>query len=164
MQLATTILTLSLLVIMSVFTGTAMAAEGDNNPQITIIRADSLTSAKGPSANFTGNVRVESVFTANDSAPYGVSYVTFEPGARTAWHSHTVGQRLIITAGIGRVQQWGGPMLEVRVGDAVWFPAGVKHWHGASPTESMTHVSLAGALNGKSSDWMEKVTDEQYTK
>ena len=140
-----------------------MAAEGDNNPQITVVRYDSLPSSKGPSANFTGNVRVKPIFPATDSALYSAAYVTFEAGARTAWHSHTVGQRLIITDGVGRVQQWGGPVVEVRTGDAVWFPPGVKHWHGASPTESMTHVSLAGALNGKSSDWMEKVSDEQYT-
>ena len=164
MQFTTAILTISLLAIMSVFTGTAMAAEGDSNPQITIIRADSLTSSKGPSKNFTGNVRVEPIFPANDSATYSASYVTFEPGARTAWHTHPVGQRLIITAGVGWVQQWGGPVVEVRAGDAVWFPPGVKHWHGASPTESMTHISLAGALNGKSAEWMEKVSDEQYTK
>lgn len=163
MRLTPAILTLSLFVAMSV-TGTAMAAESDSNPQITVIRADSLPSSKGSSANFTGDVRVESVFSATAAAPYGVSYVTFEPGARTAWHSHTVGQRLIITSGIGLVQQWGGPIIEVRVGDAVWFPAGVKHWHGASPTESMSHISLAGALNGKSSDWMEKVSDEQYSR
>ena len=164
MRLATAILTLSLLVSMSAFTGTAMAAEGDNNPQITIIRADSLTSSKGPVTNFTGNVRLEPVFTANDSAPYSISHVTFEPGARTAWHAHSAGQRLIITAGVGWVQQWGGPIVEVRAGDAVWFPPGVKHWHGASPTESMTHISLAGAIKGKSTEWMEKVSDEQYIK
>ena len=149
---------------MSFFSGAALAAEEDNNPQITIIRAASLSSAKGPNTNFTGNVRLENIFPANDSAPYSASYVTFEPGARTAWHAHPAGQRLIITAGVGWVQQWGGPVVEVRAGDAVWFPAGVKHWHGASPTESMTHLSLAGALKGKSTEWMEKVSDEQYTR
>lgn len=164
MRLATAILTLSLLVTMSVFSGTAMAAEGSNNPQIAIMRADSLPSSKGPSTNFTGNVRVEPIFPANESAPYSASYVTFEPGARTAWHAHPAGQRLIITAGIGWVQQWGGPIVEVRTGDAVWIPPDVKHWHGASPTESMTHISLAGAVKGKNAEWMEKVSDEQYTK
>jgi 4-carboxymuconolactone decarboxylase len=164
MRLTTAILTLSLLVSMSAFAGTAMATEGDNNPQIIIIRADSLPSSKGPSTNFTGNVRVEPVFPANDSASYSVSYVTFEAGARTAWHSHPAGQRLIITAGVGWVQQWGGPVVEVRTGDAVWFPPNVKHWHGASPTESMTHISLAGNISGRNAEWMEKVTDEQYAK
>jgi 4-carboxymuconolactone decarboxylase len=164
MRLPRVILTLSLLVFLSASNGTVMAAEVDNNPQIIIKRADSLTSSKGPSTNFTGNVRVEPVFPANDAAPYSVSYVTFEPGARTAWHSHPAGQRLLITAGVGWVQQWGGPVVEVRTGDAVWFPPGVKHWHGASPTESMTHISLAGALSGKSSEWMEKVSDDQYTR
>jgi len=162
MRLTTAILTLSLLVIMGVFSGTAVTAEVDKNPQIAVIRADSIPSSKGPSTNFTGNVRLERVFPATDSAPYSVSYVTFEAGARTHWHSHPAGQRLLITAGVGRVQQWGGPIIEVRTGDAVWFPPDIKHWHGASPTKSMTHSSLAGAIAGKNSEWMEKVSDEQY--
>ena len=130
----------------------------------TITRAGSLPSTKGPAEYFTGNVRVERLFAANESAPYSGAYVTFEPGARSNWHTHPAGQRLIVTAGVGRTQEWGGPVVEVRAGDHIWCPPGVKHWHGASPTQAMTHIALTGTRDGKSVEWMEKVTDEQYGK
>jgi quercetin dioxygenase-like cupin family protein len=127
-----------------------------------ITRSGSQPSAKGPAEYFTGNVRIAPLFPENDSAPYSGAYVTFQPGARTAWHTHPTGQRLIVTDGVGWVQEWGGPIEEVRAGDVVWFPPGVKHWHGASPTTAMTHIALTGVLDGKGVEWMEKVTDEQY--
>lgn len=131
---------------------------------IQIDKAGAQPSYKGSAEYFTGNVRVDPIFKANDTAPYSGGYVTFEPGARTAWHTHPAGQRLIITAGVGWVQEWGGTIVEVRPGDAVWFPPGVKHWHGAAATSSMTHIALSGILEGKSVQWMEKVSDEQYMK
>ena len=130
----------------------------------TVTRAGAQPSTKGPAEYFTGNVRVEPVFPANESAPYSVSYVTFEPGARSNWHTHPAGQRLLVTHGVGRTQEWGGPVVEVRAGDHVWCSPGVKHWHGASPTTAMTHIALSGARDGKQVEWMEKVTDEQYGK
>ncbi|MDT8899709.1 cupin domain-containing protein [Anaeroselena agilis] len=130
----------------------------------TIIRAGSQPSLKAPDAYFTGNVRIDPLFEANESAQYSAAYVTFEPEARTAWHTHPTGQRLIITAGVGWIQDEGGPIVEIRPGDAVWWPAGVKHWHGASPTTAMTHIALTGMLEGKNVEWLEKVTDEQYRK
>lgn len=130
----------------------------------TVTRAGSQPSAKGPAEYFTGNVRVEPVFAANESAPYSGAYVTFEPGARSNWHTHPTGQHLMVTYGVGRTQVWGGPIVEVRAGDHVWCPPGVKHWHGASPTSAMTHIALTGTRDGKNVEWMEKVTDEQYGK
>ncbi len=122
----------------------------------------SQPSQKGPAEYFTGNVRIDPQFTAPDPARVSVASVTFEPGARTAWHSHPAGQTLIVTAGCGRVQSWGGSIEEIRPGDVVWAPPGEKHWHGAAPTTAMTHLSIVEQLNGISADWMEKVSDEQY--
>jgi quercetin dioxygenase-like cupin family protein len=116
-------------------------AAGQTNQSQTITRAGSQPSIKGPAEWFTGNVRVEPVFPPNESAPYAGAYVTFEPGARSHWHSHPTGQNLIVTHGVGRTQEWGGPVVEVRAGDHIWCPPGVKHWHGASPTTAMTHRS-----------------------
>jgi 4-carboxymuconolactone decarboxylase len=130
----------------------------------TVTRAGAQPSTKGPAEYFTGNVRVEPLFAANESAPYSGAIVTFEPGARSNWHTHPSGQRLIVTQGVGRTQEWGGPIVEVRAGDHVWCPPGVKHWHGASPTTAMTHLALTGTRDGKNVEWMEKVTDEQYGK
>lgn len=130
----------------------------------TVTRAGSPPSTKGPAEYFTGNVRVEPLFAANESAPYSGAYVTFEPGARSNWHTHPTGQRLIVTQGVGRTQEWGGPITEIRAGDHIWCPPGVKHWHGASPTTAMTHIALTGARDGKNVEWMEKVTDQQYGK
>ena len=122
----------------------------------------SQPSGKGPDANFTGNVRVDPLFQAPAPARgYGGS-VTFEPGARSAWHTHPLGQTLIVTAGCGLVQSWGGPVRKIRPGDVVWCPPGEKHWHGATPGTAMTHIAIVEMLDGKAVDWMEKVTDEHY--
>ncbi len=127
-----------------------------------IKRAGSQASAKGPADWFTGIVRIDPLFTAPQPARVAGAQVTFEPGARTAWHTHPLGQTLIVTSGCGRVQRWGGAIEEIRPGDVVWFPPGEKHWHGAAPTTSMTHIAIQEQLDGKAVDWMEKVSDEQY--
>jgi quercetin dioxygenase-like cupin family protein len=127
-----------------------------------IKRNGSQPSGKGPTDYFTGTVRVDPLFAAPAPARVSGASVTFEPGARTAWHTHPLGQTLIVTAGLGRVQREAGPIEDIRPGDVVWFSPGEKHWHGASPTTAMTHIALAEALNGKVVDWMEKVSDEQY--
>ena len=127
-----------------------------------IKRSGSQPSAKGPPEWFTGSVRIDPLF--NPPAParaFGAS-VTFEPGARTAWHTHPLGQTLIVTAGSGRTQRWGGPIEEIRPGDVVWIPPGEKHWHGATPTTAMTHIAIQEQLEGKAVDWMEQVSEEQY--
>ncbi len=129
-----------------------------------IKRSGSQPSGRGPTEYFTGTVRVDPLIEADAPARIFAASVTFEPGARTAWHTHPLGQTLIVTAGCGRVQRWGGPIEEIRPGDVVWFPPGEKHWHGAAPTTAMTHISIVEHLDGKSADWMEKVTDEQYGK
>ena len=127
-----------------------------------IKRCGSQPSAKGPADWFTGTVRVDPLFEAADPARVRGASVTFEPGARTAWHTHPLGQTLIVTTGVGRVRKWGGPVEEIRPGDVVWFEPEEKHWHGGSPTVAMTHIAIQEALNGKVVDWMEKVSDEQY--
>lgn len=127
-----------------------------------IKRIGSQPSGKGPSEYFTGTVRIDPLFGATDPARAAGACVTFEPGARTAWHTHPLGQTLIVTAGSGRVQRWGGLIEEIRPGDVVWFPPGEKHWHGASPTTAMTHIAIQEHLDGKAVDWMEKVSDDQY--
>ncbi len=127
-----------------------------------IKRNGSQPSSKGPAEYFTGNVRIDPMFQAPDPARVSVASVTFEPGARTAWHSHPLGQTLIVSAGCGRVQRWGSPNEEIRPGDVVWILPGEKHWHGASPTTAMTHISIVEQLQGKAPNWMEKVSDEQY--
>jgi quercetin dioxygenase-like cupin family protein len=127
-----------------------------------IKRSGSQPSAKGPSEWFTGTVRIDPLFQAPDPALVQGASVTFEPGARTAWHTHPLGQTLIVTAGCGWTQCWGGPIEEIRPGDVVWCPAGTKHWHGATPSTAMTHIAIVEALDGKTVEWMEKVTDEQY--
>ena len=127
-----------------------------------INRAGSQPSNKGPTDWFTGTVRVDPLFQAPTPARVGAAKVTFEPGARTAWHTHPLGQTLIVTDGLGLVQRDGGPIEEIRPGDIVWFPPGERHWHGASPTNAMTHIAVQESLNGKAVDWMEHVTDEQY--
>ncbi len=127
-----------------------------------IKRNGAKPSAKGPADWFTGAVRIDPLFQAPDPARVAGASVTFEPGARTAWPTHPLGQTLIVTFGAGRVQRWGGTVEEIRPGDVVWFPPGEKHWHGASPTTAMTHIAVQEALNGKVVDWMEQVSDEQY--
>jgi quercetin dioxygenase-like cupin family protein len=128
----------------------------------TISRAGSQASSKGPAEYFTGNVTVTHLFPANASAPYSGAYVTFEAGARSAWHTHPAGQRLVVTAGVGRTAEWGGRIQEFKAGDIIWCPPGVKHWHGASPAAAMTHLALTNSVNNKAVEWMEKVTDAQY--
>jgi quercetin dioxygenase-like cupin family protein len=127
-----------------------------------IKRAGSQPSTKGPSEWFTGTVRIDPLFAAPDPARAAGATVTFEPGARTAWHMHPLGQTLIVIAGFGRVQRWGGPVEEIRPGDVVSIAPGEKHWHGASPTTAMTHIAIQEKLDGKAVEWLEKVSDEQY--
>jgi quercetin dioxygenase-like cupin family protein len=127
-----------------------------------IKRSGSQASASGPEEYFTGRVRVDPLFQAPAPARVMGASVTFEPGARTAWHTHPLGQTLIVTADSGLAQRWGGPIEEIRPGDVVWFSPGEKHWHGAAPTTAMTHLAIQEALDGKPVDWLEKVTDEQY--
>src|SRR6187397_2589995 len=127
-----------------------------------IIRLGAQPSGKGPAEWFTGTVRIDPLFQPNDHRRAAAAMVTFEPGARTAWHTHPLGQTLIVTAGVGWVQREGGPVEEIRPGDIVWFPPGLKHWHGATATTAMTHIAIQEAQSGKMVDWMEKVSDEQY--
>jgi quercetin dioxygenase-like cupin family protein len=127
-----------------------------------IKRNGSQPSIKGQAEYFTGHVRIDPLFQAPDPARASVASVTFELGARTAWHSHPLGQTLIVTAGSGLVQSWGNPVEKIQPGDVVWSPPGEKHWHGAAPTTTMTHISIVEQLEGKSADWMEQVSDEQH--
>ena len=143
--------------------GTSTAAARGAEPALRITRAGTQPSARGPAENFTGAVRVDPLFPANAPARASGASVTFEPGARSAWHTHPLGQTLIVTAGLGRVQLWGGAIEEIRPGDVVWIPPGQKHWHGASPTTAMTHLVVQEALDGKVVEWMEKVSDAQYS-
>jgi 4-carboxymuconolactone decarboxylase len=151
--LAATIISFSLL---------ASSTLAQDSQMIKIARKGSQPSRQGPAENFTGSVRVDPLFQPNAQVRAAGSLVTFESGARTAWHSHPLGQILIVTAGTGRVQRWGDPVDEIRQGDVVWIPPGQKHWHGAAPNSSMAHIAIVEALDGKSADWMEKVTDAQY--
>ncbi len=126
-----------------------------------IKRSGSQPSGKGPSEYFTGTVRIDPLFSANPPARVVGASVTFEPNARTAWHTHPLGQTLIVTAGCGLAQRWGGPIEQIRPGDVIWFPPGEKHWHGAMPATAMTHIAIQEQLEGRTVDWMEKVSDEQ---
>ncbi len=127
-----------------------------------ITRSGSQPSNKGQTEYFTGSVRIDPLFQAEAPARARGASVTFEPGARTAWHTHPLGQTLIVTTGRGLAQRWGGPIEEIRPGDVIWFPAGEKHWHGATTATAMTHIAVQEQLDGKTVDWMEKVSDEQY--
>lgn len=129
-----------------------------------IIKNGTQPSVSGPAEWFTGTVRIDPLFAAIEPARTGGAYVTFEPSARTAWHNHPLGQTLVVTAGLGRVQRWGGPIEEIRPGDIVQFAPGEKHWHGAAPTTSVTHIAIQEYLDGVAADWMEHVSDEQYQK
>lgn len=135
---------------------------GSNLQPLKIARVGSQASGKGPADNFSGAVRVDPLFQANPPTRASGAYVTFEPGARSAWHTHPLGQTLIVTAGVGRVQRWGGPVEEIRPGDVIWPPPGVKHWHGAAPTTAMTHIAIQENVDGKVVEWLEKVSDGQY--
>ena len=170
-RLVATILSLSVLALASADASQPSATSGGSAPQaasnaesqmISITRIGSQPSAKGSAEYFTGVVRIDSRFQRSNPARVGGGIVTFEPGARTAWHAHPLGQTLIVTAGAGLIQQWGGPIQEMKQGDVVWIPPGVKHWHGATATTAMTHIAIAEQLAGKSAEWMEKVSDEQY--
>mgnify|MGYP001561839622 CR=1 FL=1 len=127
-----------------------------------ISRVGVTPSLKGPEDWFTGIVRVDPLFAAEDPGRVTGATVTFEPGARTAWHTHPAGQTLIVTSGFGRVQREGGPIEEIRPGDVVWFPAGEKHWHGAAPGVAMTHIAIQEVIDGSAVTWMEKVSEAQY--
>jgi quercetin dioxygenase-like cupin family protein len=143
--------------------GVAATAADQDSLTVRVARAGSRPSAPGPAENFTGAVRIDPAFDAAGPRRAAGAIVTFEPGARTAWHVHPLGQTLIVTAGVGRVQQWDRPMQEIRPGDVVTIPAGAKHWHGAAPTTAMTHLAIHEALDGQVVRWMEQVSDEQYT-
>ncbi|WP_163998367.1 cupin domain-containing carboxymuconolactone decarboxylase family protein [Pyxidicoccus caerfyrddinensis] len=138
------------------------APPGDGAQSLQIARAGSQPSREGPAENFTGAVRVDPLFQAKAPARASGAAVTFEPGARSAWHTHPLGQILYVSEGVGRVQRWGDPVEEIRQGDVVWIPPGQKHWHGAAPDSRMTHVAVSEHLEGRSVDWMEKVTDAEY--
>jgi 4-carboxymuconolactone decarboxylase len=142
--------------------GAAPTASVQDSQTIKITRSGSQPSQKGPAENFTGSVRIDTQFQAIAPGRAFGARVTFAPGARTAWHSHPLGQTLIVTAGVGRVQRWGGPVEDIRQGDVVWIPPGQKHWHGASPNTAMSHIAIVEQLDGKTTDWMEKVSDAQY--
>lgn len=152
------LLSASSIVLTAVAAGQAKAEEGG---QI-FYPAGSQAAFDGPEKIFTGKVRVQPVFPENDTAHYSGAFVTFEPGARTAWHLHPGGQHIVVTEGIGRTGTWDGKVVEVKAGDALWCPPGIKHWHGAAPHTAMTHFVVTGSLDGKNVEWQEKVTDDQY--
>ena len=137
-------------------------SENIKEEHMEITRNGSRPSAKGSADWFTGAVRVAPLFQPHAPTRTSAADVTFEPGARTAWHTRPLGQTLIVTSGMGRVQRWGGPIEEIRPGDVVWFPPGEKHWHGASPTTALTHIAVQEAVDGKVVDWLEHVSDDQY--
>ena len=161
--LATTVLSLSMFVLALAQSGpTKDPAAGGGAQTMKIIRMGSQSPQQGPAEYFTGSVRVELLFPVSEPSRISSARVTFEPGARSAWHTHPLGQTLIVTSGMGRTQRWGGPVEEIRPGDVVWIPPGEKHWHGASPTTAMTHIAIQEKLDGKPVDWLEHVTAEQY--
>jgi quercetin dioxygenase-like cupin family protein len=141
---------------------TLAASEASTPPVQSVAPAGSQPSAEGPAETFTGRVRIDPVWTADERLNAAGLWVTFEPGARSHWHTHPAGQRLVVVSGVGRVQQWGQPVQEIRPGDVVTCPPGVKHWHGAAPTTAMTHLAVVGVLDGKNVEWMEAVSDAQY--
>jgi len=143
------------------FSGSGYA---EHSKSMTITRNGSQPSSKGAAQYFTGTVRIDPLFGAKEPSRTSGAYVTFEPGARTAWHTHPLGQFLIVTAGTGWVQQEGGEKHEIKPGDVIWTPPGVKHWHGGSATTHMTHIAITESLDGKNVEWMEKVSDDQYGK
>ena len=169
--LTTTVLRVVLLVALGVQTHQGVAAPGPDAPAagpsadaqtIRITRVGSQPSTSGPAERFTGSVRIDYLFQPSEPSRSSGAYVTFEPGARTAWHTHPLGQTLIVTAGSGWVQQWGGRIEGIRPGDVVRIPPGKKHWHGATATTGMTHLAIQEQHEGRTVDWMEKVSDEQY--
>lgn len=163
-QLATTVMSVALLALGFAPVGQTQVSSGNDARIVEVRRNGSQPSTKGPADNFTGSVRITPLFEAREPSRMAGGSVTFEPSARTAWHTHPLGQTLIVTAGSGSVQQWGRPIQEIRLGDVVQIPPGVKHWHGATATTAMTHIALQEQLDGKNVDWMEQVSDEQYRK
>jgi len=158
-MLATALLVSQLTPIVAQTLGSGAAMSG---PSLVVSRAGTRSPSQGSTENFTGSVKVDFLFPAEDPNRASGAYVTFAPGARTAWHTHPLGQTLVVTAGVGRVQRWGGPIEEIRPGDVVRIPPGVKHWHGAAPDSAMTHLAVQEQQNGKSVEWAEKVRDDQY--
>lgn len=137
-------------------------AKENNAMSQKVTKNGTQTSIKGSDKFFTGDVRIDPLFPATSPSRTSGAYVTFEPGARSAWHTHPLGQTLVVTSGVGFTQEWGGPIVEIHPGDVITCPPGVKHWHGASPHNAMTHLSVVEELDGKNVEWLEKVTDEQY--
>lgn len=142
----------------------ATAAFAETEKQVKIQRSGSQPSRQGPEDYFTGKVRIDAPFAGSEPARVGGATVTFEPGARTVWHTHPLGQTLIVTQGRGWIQVWGDEIQEMNQGDIVWIPEDVKHWHGATPDTAMTHIAIAESLNGSPVDWLEQVSDAQYQK
>ncbi|AVY66244.1 (R)-mandelonitrile lyase [Xanthomonas translucens] len=138
------------------------AATDEDAKMISLTRVGTATSAIGPEAYFTGAVLIDALFQGAAPARVGGASVSFEPGARTVWHTHPLSQTLIVTAGVGRVQEWGKPVQEIHPGDVVWIPPGVKHWHGASAQVAMTHIAITEAVDGSLVTWLEPVSDSQY--
>lgn len=157
MKFAATVVSLSVLASACAEIGIAQSSQ-----TIQIKRLASPTPALGPVEHFTGSVRIDPLFEANDASGTSSALVTFAPGSRTAWHSHALGQTLIVTSGSGRVQSWGDPIQDIRQGDVVWIPPGKKHWHGAAPNSSMSHIGIVEHADGKGTEWMEAVSDSQY--
>jgi 4-carboxymuconolactone decarboxylase len=143
-------------------TRTAPPTSAPDSQLITVMHSGAQPSRKAPADHFTGSVRIDPLFDATEPSRTSGASVTFEPGARTAWHTHPLGQILIVTAGVGRVQRWSGPIEEIRQGDVVRIPAGLKHWHGAAPSTAMTHIAVVERIDGKTVDWLEKASDAQY--
>jgi quercetin dioxygenase-like cupin family protein len=161
-RLATTALALAPFALGLTQAGQAQVPSGDRTQIVEITRNGSQPFTPGRAEYFTGSVRIDPLFSARDPARAAGATVTFDPGARTAWHTHPLGQTLIVTAGSGYVQQWDRPIQEIRPGDVVQIPPGVKHWHGATATTAMTHIAIQEALDGNPVDWLEQVSDEQY--
>jgi quercetin dioxygenase-like cupin family protein len=161
-QLTIPVMAFSLLALGLAQAGHTQVSSGDHSQSVEIMRNGSQPSTEGSADYFTGSVRINPLFPAHDPSRTSGASVTFEPGARTAWHTHPLGQTLIVTAGVGWVQQWGEPIQEIRPGDVVWIPPDEKHWHGATATTTMTHIAIQEALDGNPVDWMEQVSDEQY--
>jgi quercetin dioxygenase-like cupin family protein len=154
-------ITVSALLLASVVMNDVTAAQ-TSAPHITITPTAAQNVITGSPKRFTGSVRVQSLFDPTEPSRTSGGAVTFQPGARSAWHTHPLGQILIVTDGVGWIQQWGGPVQVIRKGDVVWIPPGVKHWHGATPTTPMTHIAVQESLNGVAVNWLEQVTNEQY--
>jgi quercetin dioxygenase-like cupin family protein len=155
---------IAIVIASALLAATSVCVHADNvtAPTVVVTRNGSQPSLKGPLDNFTGSVRVDPLFAARHPSTTSGGLVTFEPGARSAWHTHPLGQTLVVTAGTGWVKSWNGQKQEMKPGDVVWIPPGVKHWHGASATTGVSHIAVQQAVDGKNVQWMEKVNDEQY--